>query len=201
MDDDQYLGISGRAEGFFKEKGSRFIALAYPVSSVDEAKEILGQIRKEYHDARHHCYAYKIGKDNPEQRYSDDGEPSGTAGKPIYGQIESFGLTNVLIVVVRYFGGIKLGTGGLIQAYRAAARDALNSAETVITTVTRSVAVHFPYLMLNDVMRIIKEEGLKISRKEFSEQGEIVLSVRAGRFEAVRQKFLELPGVGIGTAG
>ena len=192
MQEDQYLSISEESRGLYKEKGSRFIAIALPLDSPDDARELLERIRKEYHDARHHCYAYKTGKEKPEFRYNDDGEPSGTAGKPIFGQIESFGMTNILIVVVRYFGGVKLGTGGLIQAYRAAARDALENAKPVTKTIMVRFSVHFPYLILNDVMRIVKEEELKILSQDFSSEGKMTLEARKGRIEAIRDRFAGL---------
>jgi uncharacterized YigZ family protein len=192
MQEDQYLSISEESRGLYKEKGSRFIAIALPLDSPDEAKELLEKIRKEYHDARHHCYAYKVGRDRPEFRHNDDGEPSGTAGKPIYGQIESFGMTNILIVVVRYFGGIKLGTGGLIQAYRAAARDALENALPVTKTIMTRFSLHFSYIILNDVMRIVKEEELKILSQDFSTDGKMVLEARMGRIEAIHDRFSSL---------
>jgi uncharacterized YigZ family protein len=189
MQEDQYLSIAAESHGLYKEKGSRFIAIALPIGSVEDVKPLLDRIRKEYHDARHHCYAYKVGKDQPDHRYNDDGEPSGTAGKPIFGQIESFNMTNILIVVVRYFGGIKLGTGGLIQAYRAASRDALENSQAVTKTVMMGFSLRFPYLILNDVMRIVKEEELKIVEQDFSEAGKMKLMVRKGRFEVVRDRF------------
>jgi uncharacterized YigZ family protein len=198
MQEDQYLSIAAESQGLYKEKGSRFIALAIPLESVDDVKPLLDRIKKEYHDARHHCYAYKVGKNQPDYRFNDDGEPSGTAGKPIFGQIESFGMTNILIVVVRYFGGIKLGTGGLIQAYRAASRDALDNAKVITKTIMIGFSLHFPYLILNDVMRIVKEEGLKITEQDFSEEGKMNLMVRKGRFEAVRARFSELRGIEFG---
>jgi uncharacterized YigZ family protein len=195
MQEDQYLSIAGESRGLYKEKGSRFIAIALPVESVEDIKPLLDRVRKEYHDARHHCYAYKVGKDQPEYRLNDDGEPSGTAGKPIFGQIESFNMTNILIVVVRYFGGIKLGTGGLIQAYRAASRDALTNSRVVTKTIMMGISVHFPYLILNDVMKIVKEEDLKIVEQDFSEEGKMRLMVRKGRFEVVRDRFSGLKGI------
>lgn len=195
MEEDQYLTISAKSTGLYKEKGSRFIALACPVETLEEVKERLENIRKEYHDARHHCYAYKLGKENPEYRMNDDGEPSGTAGKPIYGQIESFGLTNVLIVVVRYFGGIKLGTGGLIQAYRTAARDALQQANVISKTLMMTMTLRFPYIAINEVMRIIKEEDLGIVSQDFSMEARMELRIRKGRFAAVRERLSTISGL------
>ena len=131
METDEYRTLEGTSEGVYKEKGSKFIAIASPVGSVDEVKLQLDKLRKQYHDARHHCYAYRIGYEPIEFRQNDDGEPSGTAGKPILGQIQSFELTNTLVVVIRYFGGVKLGTGGLIQAYRTAARTSLENGKII----------------------------------------------------------------------
>jgi len=195
MEEDQYLTIASESTGLYKEKGSKFIALACPVDSVDEFRASLEKIKKQYHDARHHCYAYKIGKDDMEYRYNDDGEPSGTAGKQIYGQIESFGLTNVMVVVVRYFGGIKLGTGGLIQAYKAAAKDALHQAEMVTKTIHMDLPIVFPYLVINDIMRIVKDEELMIIKQDFSLEGKLFLRVRKNRYETVKDKFSTVRGV------
>ena len=197
MEEDQYLTIATEATGVYKEKGSKFIALALPAGSVEEVKTHLERVRKQYHDARHHCYAYKIGHDQPEYRYNDAGEPSGTAGKPIYGQIESFGLSNLLIVVVRYFGGVKLGTGGLIQAYRAAARDALEQSEREVRTIHRALSLNFPYPAMNDVMRIIKEEELEMKNQEFTLEGNISVSVRLSRYAQVRDRFMAIEGVAV----
>lgn len=130
---DEYLTISKPSEGLFKDRGSKFLAFAYPVSSEDEIKEIQEHLRSEYHDARHHCYAYMLGKDKNVFRANDDGEPSSTAGKPILGQIKSYDLTNILIVVIRYFGGTKLGVSGLINAYKTAAEEALKNAKIINT--------------------------------------------------------------------
>jgi len=198
MQEDEYLSIETEALGLYKEKGSKFIAHAFPADTVDETKLQLESIKKQYHDARHHCYAYKIGKDNPEFRYNDDGEPSGTAGKPIFGQIESFGLTNINIIVIRYFGGIKLGTGGLIQAYRAAARNALEQSSIIKKTLFVTFGIHFPYLAMNDVMKTIKEENINIIEQIFTLEGDMKLSVRKGHFDEVREKFTGIEGVQLG---
>lgn len=195
MEADQYLSISSESEGIYKEKGSKFIALAMPVDSVDEVKIKLDVVRKRFHDARHHCYAYRIGLEQPEMRFNDDGEPSGTAGKPIYGQIESFGLTNILIVVVRYFGGVKLGTGGLIQAYKTASKDALEQATLVTKTLWERISIRFPYLAMNDVMKIVKDESLEILHQDFSMEGKLIIRVRKLRYETVSERFSDIPGV------
>jgi uncharacterized YigZ family protein len=185
---DEYKTLEGLSEGLYKEKGSRFIAIAGPVQSLEEVRQQLEKIRKQFHDARHHCYAYRIGKEPFEMRYNDDGEPSGTAGKPIYGQILSFGLTNVLIVVVRYFGGIKLGTGGLIQAYKAASMDALNNGTIVTRTWMEKMAVDFKYQQMNEVMHLIKEEGLQIIAQDFQLDCHIMLEIRQGKIEELARK-------------
>ncbi len=152
----RYTTIAQPAEGLYKEKGSKFLAFAEPVRNIDEVKERLEYYRKAYHDARHVCYAYMLGADRLDYRANDDGEPSGTAGRPILGQINSLGLTNILVVVIRYFGGILLGTGGLIVAYKEATRDALAKAEIVEKDVMEMRKISFPYEKMNEVMRTLK---------------------------------------------
>ena len=156
---DTYKTIAAESKGLFRDRGSRFIAIAKPVSSPEEIKIILEELRKEYHDARHHCYAWMLTPDRQAWRVNDDGEPSGTAGRPIMGQINSRELTNVLVVVIRYFGGTLLGVSGLINAYRSAAEDALSNARVVEKYVTESWFVTFPYTAMNDVMKVMKDEG------------------------------------------
>jgi uncharacterized YigZ family protein len=188
MEKDQYRTIKELSQGLYKEKGSKFIAIAVPVESADEVKLELELLRKKYHDARHHCYAYRLGEKPYEFRSNDDGEPSGTAGKPIFGQIQSFELTNILVVVIRYFGGVKLGTGGLIQAYRAAARDAIENG-TILTRVWKtSMEIHFDYAQMNDVMRVIKDEGLRVIRQDSGEKCRILLEINKGIFEVSLNK-------------
>jgi uncharacterized YigZ family protein len=167
--DDTYRTISGSSQGIYKEKGSKFISIAYPVHLEEEVKEILRALRKEYHDARHHCFAYCFGPDRSVYRVNDDGEPSGTAGKPIFGQIQSKDLTNVLIVVVRYFGGIKLGIPGLINAYRSAAKDALENTTILTKTINEEYLVSFEYPVINDIMKILKEDSATIIHQDFTE--------------------------------
>ena len=162
-----YLTITESVQSTYTEKRSKFIALAYPVSSVEEVKSILEQLRKEYYDARHICWAYMLGADRENFRSNDDGEPSGTAGKPILGQINSNQLTNIMIAVVRYFGGIKLGTGGLIVAYREATASAITSSEIVEQIVTKQIRFTFDYLQMNDVMKLIKDNDCKILAQDF----------------------------------
>jgi uncharacterized YigZ family protein len=197
MFEDEYKTIDGPAEGLYKEKGSRFIALVLPVSSTDEVKDKLEQIRKKYHDARHHCYAYRLGYDKSVWRHSDGGEPSGTAGKPIFGQILSHDLTNILIIVVRYFGGIKLGTGGLIQAYKAAAADALDHATIRMNTVFDRYEILFSYEQMNEVMRVMKEERLEQTGQEFGEQCKVIFTVRKKDSNRIFDKISKMKHVSI----
>ena len=186
--EDTYKTIAATSEGLFKEKMSRFIAFAIPVRTVDEVKSHLERFQKEYYDARHICYAYMLGHTRTEFRANDNGEPSGTAGKPILGQINSFGLTDILVVVVRYFGGIKLGTGGLIVAYREAAQLALQGADIIEKTVDDDVMVRFEYPFMNDVMRIVKEEGPEIIRQVFEMDCEMVLRIRRAQADRLRER-------------
>jgi len=189
MFDDEYKTIKGPIEGSYKEKGSKFIALARPVCTLEETSAELEKIRKSYHDARHHCYAYRLGYDKSVYRINDDGEPSGTAGKPIFGQIQSFDLTNILIVVVRYFGGTKLGVGGLIRAYKTATREALENA-TISTKVVKDMyQVKFDYPQMNDVMRIMKDENLEQTAQDFGLDCKIQFTVRKKDSNRIYEKF------------
>lgn len=165
---DTYRTIEGEAQGLFKDRGSRFIAIASPVSSQEEIKNRLAELRKEYHDARHHCFAWMLAPDRQAWRVSDDGEPSGTAGKPILGQINSRELTNILVVVIRYFGGTLLGVSGLLNAYRNAAADALNNASIVEKHVCQRWAITFPYISMNDVMKVLRDEDCKQSEHAYN---------------------------------
>jgi len=192
---DEYKTLQETSQGLYKEKGSKFIAIAAPTGSLDEVRLQLEMLRKQYHDASHHCYAYRLGEEPYEIRYNDDGEPSGTAGKPIFGQIQSFGLTNVLIVVIRYFGGVKLGTGGLIQAYKTAAKDAIENGKIITKIWTGKLEIRFNYLQMNDVMHIIKEENLRIISQDSGEQLSILLEIRKGNIEAVKRKFYSLEAI------
>jgi uncharacterized YigZ family protein len=194
---DTYLTLKAPAEGFFKDRGSKFIALAHPVYSEDSIKSTLADIRKDYHDARHHCYAYRLGADLKTYRVNDDGEPSSSAGKPIYGQIQSKSLTNVLIVVVRYFGGTKLGVGGLINAYRTAAADALSNAIIIEKTVNDIYEINFSYEGMNSVMSIMKEEQLEQVDQEFDLKCRLVFSVRQSQAEQVRAKLEKISNLEI----
>ncbi len=195
--EDTYKTIKGPSRGFYKDKGSKFIALAYPVQSEKEVKQLLDDIKKEYHDARHHCFAWIIGHENTNQRFNDDGEPSGTAGKPIYGQLLSHELFNVLIVVVRYFGGTKLGVRGLINAYKGAAKDAIDNNSIVTKTICNFYRISFDYLAMNDIMRIMKEYGLAQHSHDFDQACRIDFSVRKGHCQTVLNQFKKLQNVRI----
>jgi uncharacterized YigZ family protein len=186
--EDTYQTISAKSEGLYKEKGSKFIALAFPVTSEEEIKEILASLRKEYHDARHHCYSYVIGFKGEHWRANDDGEPSGTAGRPIYGQIQSFNLTNVLIVVIRYFGGTKLGVSGLINAYKTSAADALLQSKIVVKTINDIYRISFGYLAMNDIMKLVKEENLNIMEQNFDTSCFVTVGIRQSKTQTVLGK-------------
>lgn len=194
---DSYRTLEKLSEGLYREKGSKFLAYAYPIDSEDEVKDIVDTLKKEYYDARHHCYAWQIGIDGMNFRANDDGEPSGTAGKPIHGQILSNELTNILIVVVRYFGGTKLGTSGLINAYREAAADAIANGKIIEKTIDSRFSINFGYLAMNDVMRIIKEEEPNIHKQEFDMSCEMELSIRESRAEVLKNRLLKVETLSI----
>jgi len=164
---DIFKTIQSPSEGLFKDKGSKFLAFALPVINENEIKQEISRLRKQYHDARHHCFAWRLGADLTRYRVNDDGEPSGSAGKPIFGQIQSMNLTDVLVVVVRYFGGTLLGVGGLIKAYRSATADALDRARIIERKVYRLMWLEFSYEQLNSVMKLIKEYGLEFNDQQF----------------------------------
>lgn len=186
--DDLFKTIAAPSEGQYTEKRSKFLAFAFPVSTVDEVKVFLEEYQKKYYDARHLCYAYMLGHERTTFRANDNGEPSGTAGKPILGQINSNELTDILIMVVRYFGGIKLGTSGLIQAYKAAAAEAIAAATVIEKTVDERITIAFEYPLMNQVMRIIKEEGPAIVSQSFENDCQITLSIRASQMPLLRQR-------------
>ena len=173
--EDLYRTVEVVAEGLYKEKGSKFLAFVYPVATEEQIREIITGIKEKYYD---HCYAWRLGAAKNHFRMNDDGEPSSTAGKPIFGQIQSFDLTNVLIVVVRYFGGTKLGVSGLINAYREAAADAIRNAVIVEKTVDEILRIRFSYLVLNDVMKVIKEENPEVLERNFELSCEMLLAIR-----------------------
>lgn len=177
---DSFRTISQPSEGIYTEKRSKFLAFAIPVENVEEIKDIVAQYQKKYYDARHVCYAYMLGAERTEFRANDNGEPSGTAGKPILGQINSNELTNILIIVVRYFGGIKLGTSGLIVAYKQAAAEAIAAAEIIEKTVDTDITFMFEYPFMNDVMRIVKEENPQIVNQGYDSDCSMTLRTRKG---------------------
>lgn len=180
---DTYKSIAAPSEGLFKDQGSRFIALAYPVESEEEVKSLLEKARKEYHDARHHCVAYRIGLKGELWRASDDGEPAGSAGRPILGQIDSAGLSDVAVVVVRYFGGIKLGIPGLIRAYKSATKDALDKAEKIEKTAGIWYEVSFAYAQMPEVMKVVKDLGLPSRAQQFGADCSMQVRVRLAQEE------------------
>ena len=194
MTEDQYKTIDNTiiGEGCYTEKRSKFLAFAHHIESVDEVKKIVAVYRRKYYDARHCCYAYMLGPDRAEFRANDDGEPSSTAGKPILGQINSAELTDILIVVVRYYGGVNLGTGGLIVAYRAAAAEAISNANIEIRQVEETIKYDFTYPMMNDVMRIIKELQPKIIDQKFDNTCSITLRIRKSEAELLKSRLKKL---------
>ena len=189
---DEYRTIKTEGEGYYTEKRSKFLAFAHHVSSVEEIKDLLAGYRKKYYDARHVCYAYMLGPERLEFRANDDGEPSSTAGKPILGQINSQELTDILIVVVRYYGGVNLGTSGLIVAYREAAADAIAHSEIETRQVEEIVTYAFPYPMMNDVMRIVKEMQPRIVSQTYDNTCEIKLSIRKSEAEQLKNRLGKL---------
>lgn len=192
-----YKTISKISEGIYKEKGSKFLSFALPVTTVEEVKVILDEYRKKFYDARHVCYAYMLGAERADFRANDDGEPSGTAGRPILGQINSFELTDVLVIVVRYFGGILLGTGGLITAYKEAARDALSRAEIVEKVITQRFEIRFGYELMNEVLRVFKEFEPEILKSELQYDCRYVVDVPKASSEQFFQKMNTIYGVKI----
>ncbi len=197
MADDTYRTLAAPAEGLYKEKGSKFLAFAYPVQSEEQVKTLVEAKRKEYFDARHHCYAYILGPAKAAYRLNDDGEPSGTAGKPIHGQLLSLDLTDTLVIVVRYFGGIKLGVSGLINAYRTAARDALEQAAVVEKTVDSRYRVLFRYEQMNDVMRLLKQFDIAPLNQQYDLQCSLDFAVRQSLAPRVEEAFVNLRTVQI----
>jgi len=193
--DDSYKTIVNHSEGFFKDRGSKFISHAYPVKTEEDVKEILAQLRKDYYDARHHCYSYILNPDKSAFRINDDGEPSGSAGKPIHGQLLSYDLTNTLVVVIRYFGGTKLGIPGLINAYREATRDALNQAEIITKTINEYFQIEYEYPLMGNVMRIIKDENLEQINTQFEISCKIEMRVRKNDYQRIADEFGKIHGV------
>lgn len=192
---DTYLTIQNTAQGLYKDKGSKFIAFAHQVTTEEQVKEIVSNYRKQYFDARHHCYAYSIGNNQQFTRSSDDGEPSGTAGRPILGQILSHKLTNILIVVIRYFGGTLLGTSGLIQAYKLASADVIANANIIEEIVLAHFEVSFNYELMNDVMRVLKDDAMSFATPEYTERCKIKFCLRKNKVELVCSKLKKIEGI------
>lgn len=188
---DTFLTLKVLCDGLYKDKGSRFLSFAMPVGDVKNAMEMVKEYRKRFYDARHICFAYKIGTETIQTRVNDDGEPSGTAGQPILGQINSANLTNVLIIVVRYFGGVLLGTGGLRQAYKTAAADALQNGEIIEQIIENQLNTEFEYPILNNIMKIVKDYDLKILKQNFETNCTMQISVRKSLAKIVIQKLNE----------
>ena len=189
---DEYKTISNTGEGFYSEKRSKFLAFSHHVTSVEEVTDIIDKYRKKYYDARHVCYAYMLGAERTVFRANDDGEPSSTAGKPILGQINSNELTDILIVVVRYYGGVNLGTGGLIVAYKSAASDAIKNSDIITKLVEEEITYNFPYVMTNDVMRVIKEMSPRIISQTYDNTCEIKMAIRKQEAERLRNRLAKL---------
>ncbi len=182
---DLYRTIQNPSEGLYKEKGSKFLAFAYPVSTVEEIKERINYLQKQYHDARHHCYAWRLGADMERYRVNDDGEPSGSAGNPIFGQIQSRELSDILVVVIRYFGGTLLGVGGLINAYRSATSNSFEQARIVELKVYKLINVQFEYPQMNSVMKVIKDLDLSFEDQEFDLNCSLTLKVWKRKMDRV----------------
>ncbi len=195
--EDTYRTISQPSEGIYKDKGSKFIALAFPVNNEENVREKLAEVRKKYHDARHHCYAYRLGFDKLTYRVNDDGEPSGTAGKPIFGQFLSNDLTNILVVVVRYFGGTKLGVGGLIKAYKTATIDALREEIFITKKVWDVYEIKFNYDQMNEVMKILKEDNINQIDQRFDLECMVKFSVRKKFTNEVYDRFNNIKNLSI----
>ena len=198
-EEDSYLTLAEPAEALYKEKGSKFLAYAYPVRDEEQIRECLDALRKRYYDATHHCYAWRLGADGQNYRVNDDGEPSSTAGRPILGQLLSYSLTDALVVVVRYFGGTKLGVSGLIAAYKESAAAVLSEAQIVERTVDVRFEVEFGYLVMNDVMRVVKEMRPEVLEQRFDNLCTMRLSIRAGRADALRERLQKIEGIQIET--
>ncbi|HBC80134.1 MAG TPA: YigZ family protein [Bacteroidales bacterium] len=195
MKPDTYLTIKAFSQGLYKEKGSRFIAQAWPVTTQEEIKSILDSIRKEHHSAKHHCFAWMLGQDRKTFRVNDDGEPSGSAGKPILGQINSYNLTNILIVVVRYFGGKLLGVSGLINAYRSASESALKNAGIIELCNKDYYELRFPYSAINDVMKVIKDEEAGQSEQIIELECRIIINFRTSSRERILNSLSRIGGL------
>lgn len=194
---DLYYTVATTGEGVYREKMSKFISFVVPVDSATEARRVIADYTNRYHDARHVCWAYMIGHQRSEYLSSDNGEPSGTAGKPILGQINSFNLTNVVVIVVRYFGGIKLGTSGLIAAYREAAREAINSTTIIECHRQETISFHFPYLSMEPVMKLIKSGKITVIEQNFDNSCSMTVQLRADDLDQFMRRLLDIDGVTI----
>ena len=192
---DEYRTIKEKSKGFYKDKGSKFHAFAYPIVTEDEFKENLQQLKKEFHDARHHVYAFRLGADKKTYRASDDGEPANSSGPPILGQLHSYNLTNIMIVVIRYFGGTKLGIPGLINAYKTAAADAIENATIITKRETQTLKINFGYPDMDKIMRLIKEENLKIIDQNFHINCSIILSIRKRDVENIHSRLNKIENI------
>jgi uncharacterized YigZ family protein len=197
MPEFSYLTIKSITQGLYKEKGSKFLAFAYPIESEEEVKQRLSELRKTYFDARHHCYAYVLGAEKKKFRAADDGEPNHSAGDPILGQLRSRNLTNVLVVVVRYFGGVKLGVGGLVQAYKTSAADALAKAETVELEVMELTSLDYDYSATPEVMKLVKEYEIAILHQDFTEGCHLEIQVKLRWAKAFQEKLDLLKNLGV----
>ena len=197
MVNDSYKTIASIAEGTYSEKRSKFLAFAIPVTTVDEVKQYVAEYQKRYYDARHACYAYMLGAERTDFRANDNGEPSGTAGKPILGQINSYGLTNILIIVIRYFGGIKLGTSGLIVAYRQAAIEALENAQIIEKTVDDDITFTYEFPMMNAVMKIVKDLNPQIIAQGYDTDCTMTLRIRRGLMSQLRERLMKVESLTI----
>lgn len=196
---DTYKTIEKTSEGIYKEKGSRFLSFAYHVESESQIKDIIFKLKKEFYDARHHCYAWRLGDKGLSTRANDDGEPSSTAGKPILGQFLSFEITYVLVVVIRYFGGTELGVSGLIRAYKEATFDAISNSEIVERTIDSGVTIRFEYVLLNKVMNIIKDLSPNILEQHFDNDCKMILSIRNSKYDILVSKLEKIIGVQVET--
>lgn len=194
---DSYKSISEPSDGLFKDNGSRFIARAYPVETEEEIKEIVAALKKEYYDARHHVYAYRLGYKGDKFRANDDGEPSGSSGRPVLGQIDSFGLSDILVVVIRYFGGIKLGIPGLIRAYKTSTADALENACIIEKIASRRFRVSFGYMSMNSVMKVFKDMGLEQKNQKFDMECSMETTVRLSQVDTFLERMGDVEGCNI----
>ena len=194
---DSYKSIASESRGLFKDNGSRFIAHAYPVETEEEVKEIVASLKKEYYDARHHVYAYRLGYRGDRFRANDDGEPSGSSGRPVLGQIDSNGLSDILVVVVRYFGGIKLGIPGLIRAYRTSTADAIANAQIVEKIASRMFRVHFGYMSMNSVMKVFKDMELEQKNQKFDMECNLDTRVRLSLVDTFLERMGDVEGCNI----